>query len=382
MIALMPTPEPGVADPVAMSPDSPPGDWPALWQHMLRARADPLHAPIPGTRLAADDGGWRLVGACSAASTAWFEVYKPLLDARLAQARANSAAASRAKPWAVAQLGQSLDGCVATAAGDSYFVTGPESLVHLHRLRALCDAVLVGAGTVVADNPLLTTRHVPGPHPVRVVLDPAARLDGSARLMHDATAPTLWLCDSRHADAARARLEAVVAKGAAADCQLASGEVPAATQRHGKGDPQAPQTTSERAGARRAVGADAASPTVAAHPMVEVLSVDGLIDAADPRRGPDMARAVAALAGRGLRVLLVEGGGVTVSRCLAAGVLERLHLVIAPVIIGAGRRGLQHPGPARMADCTRPPARRMVLGDDMLWDLDLRTAAIANDPAR
>ncbi len=324
MIAFMPTPEPGVAEPVALSPVSPPDDWPALWQHMLRARADPQHAPIPGARLAADEGGWRLVGACSAASTAWFEVYKPLLDARLAQARADM-------PWTVAQLGQSLDGCVATAAGDSYFVTGPESLVHLHRLRALCDAVLVGAGTVVADDPLLTTRHVPGPHPVRVVLDPAARLDGSARLMHDATAPTLWLCDSRHADAARARLEAVA---------------------------------------------------VAAHPIVEVLSVDGLIDAADPRRGPDMARAVAALAGRGVRVLLVEGGGVTVSRCLAAGVLARLHLVIAPVIIGAGRRGLQHPGPARMADCTRPPARRMVLGDDMLWDLDLRTAAIANDPAR
>lgn len=329
MIAPMPTPEPGVADPVAIAPDSPPEDWPALWQHMLRARADPSHPPIPGARLTTDAGGWRLVGACSAASTAWFEVYKPLLDARLAQVRADSAEATRAIPWAMAQLGQSLDGCVATAAGDSYFVTGPESLVHLHRLRALCDAVLVGAGTVVADNPLLTTRHVPGPHPVRVVLDPAARLAGSARLMHDATAPTLWLCDSRHADAARARLKAV-----------------------------------------------------AAHPMVEVLSVDGLIDAADPRRGPDMARAVAALAGRGLGVLLVEGGGVTVSRCLAAGVLERLHLVIAPVIIGAGRRGLQHPGPARMADCTRPPARRMVLGDDMLWDLDLRITAIANDQPR
>ncbi|MES2990337.1 MAG: RibD family protein [Pseudomonadota bacterium] len=329
----MPRPESGVADPVALSPDnspdSPPEDWPALWQDMLRARADPQHAPIPGAPLAAVDGGWGLVGACSAASAAWFEVYKPLLDARLAHARAGSAAAARAMPWAVAQLGQSLDGCVATAAGDSYFVTGPESLVHLHRLRALCDAVLVGAGTVVADNPLLTTRHVPGPHPVRVVLDPAARLDGSARSMHDATSPTLWLCDGRHADAARARLEAV-----------------------------------------------------AAHALVEVLSVDGLIDAADPRRGPDMTRALAALAGRGLRVLLVEGGGVTVSRCLAAGVLDRLHLMIAPVIIGAGRRGLQHPGPARMADCARPPARRMVLGDDMLWDLDLRTAAIANDPAR
>jgi riboflavin biosynthesis pyrimidine reductase len=118
--------------------------------------------------------------------------------------------------------------------------------------------------------------------------------------------------------------------------------------------------------------------------------VDGLLGTADPEdraetadpsgpanpadlpRGPDLTRAIAALAARGLRVLLVEGGGVTVSRCLAAGVLDRLHLVIAPVIIGNGRRGLQHPGPARLADCPRPPARQLALGDDMLWDLDLR----------
>ena len=89
----------------------------------------------------------------------------------------------------------------------------------------------------------------------------------------------------------------------------------------------------------------------------------------------------AALAARGLRVMLVEGGGVTVSRCLQAGVLDRLHLVIAPVIIGAGRRGLQHPGPARMIDCLRPPTRRLALGEDVLWDLDLRgPSAVAATP--
>ena len=287
---------------------------------MLHARTAPLHAPGPGGWLAAShSGAWRLAPVCSAASAALFEVYQPLLDARLAQARAPASEPVRA--WALAQLGQSLDGCVATAAGDSYFVTGPQSLVHLHRLRALSDAVLVGAGTVAVDDPLLTTRHVPGPHPVRVLLDPAARLDGGARVLRDAAAPTLWLCDSRHAHAARDKLPA----GSAA----------------------------------------------------EVLAVEGLLDAAEPARGPDLARAFSALAGRGLRLLLVEGGGVTVSRCLAAGVLERLHLVIAPVIIGAGRRGLQHPGPPRMADCARPAARRLVLGEDVLWDLDLRSATSA-----
>ena len=61
-------------------------------------------------------------------------------------------------------MGQSLDGFVATATGDSYYVNGAHSLVHLHRLRALCDAVLVGAGTVAIDNPQLTTQREPLGH--------------------------------------------------------------------------------------------------------------------------------------------------------------------------------------------------------------------------
>ncbi|MGB5834942.1 MAG: dihydrofolate reductase family protein, partial [Thiohalocapsa sp.] len=75
-----------------------------------------------------------------------------------------------------AHLGQSLDGCIATHTGDSEFVTGPENLLHLHRMRALSDAVVVGAGTIASDDPRLTTRLVSGPNPVRVVLDPDGRL--------------------------------------------------------------------------------------------------------------------------------------------------------------------------------------------------------------
>jgi riboflavin-specific deaminase-like protein len=296
------------ATPPATPPVAMPADWAVLWDEILQVRAAAAAPRHPAV-------GWRPARPCSAESAPWIALYKPLLDARHAPLRAEG------RPWVLAQLGQSLDGCVATATGDSYFVTGEHSLLHLHRLRALCDAVLVGAGTVAIDNPQLTTRRVPGPHPVRVVLDPSARLDGSARVLRDGAVPTLWLCDSRHAPTARARLAAGTA-GAA-----------------------------------------------------EVLAVDGLLDDAHPARGPQLAPAFAALAARGLRVLLVEGGGVTVSRCLQAGLLDRLHLVIAPVIIGAGRPGLQHPGPARMADCLRPPARRLTLGDDTLWDLELGGAA-------
>lgn len=226
----------------------------------------------------------------------------------------------REPSWAVGQLGQSLDGFIATASGDSHYVTGPESLVHLHRLRALCDVVLVGAGTVAADDPSLTVRHVPGRHPVRAVLDPAARLDGTARLFHDDAASTVWLCDARHAARARERLGA-------------------------------------------AVSAPRRQPP-------EVFAIEGLLE----REELDPHRVLSALAARGWRRVLVEGGGVTVSRFMAAGSLQRLHLVVAPVLIGQGRRGLQFAPWASMQGCPRIPADAYLLGRDVLWDLDLRGA--------
>jgi riboflavin-specific deaminase-like protein len=64
----------------------------------------------------------------------------------------------------------------------------------MHRLRALCDAVIVGAGTVAADDPQLTTRHVPGPSPLRVILDPTRRLEEHYRVFSDDAAATLYVC--------------------------------------------------------------------------------------------------------------------------------------------------------------------------------------------
>jgi diaminohydroxyphosphoribosylaminopyrimidine deaminase / 5-amino-6-(5-phosphoribosylamino)uracil reductase len=94
----------------------------------------------------------------------------------------------------VGHLGQSLDGQIATSSGASQYVTGPENIRHLHRLRALFDAVIVGANTVECDNPQLTTRLVSGPNPTRVVLDPNRRLHGTQALFKDGVAPTLVLC--------------------------------------------------------------------------------------------------------------------------------------------------------------------------------------------
>src|SRR5499433_3469673 len=85
----------------------------------------------------------------------------------------------------VGQIGQSLDGRAATATGHSHYINGAEGLDHLHRLRALMDAVVVGVGTALADDPLLTVRRVAGPHPARVVIDPNGRLPATARAFRD-----------------------------------------------------------------------------------------------------------------------------------------------------------------------------------------------------
>ena len=90
----------------------------------------------------------------------------------------------------VAILGQSLDGFIATRSGHSRYINGEASLIHLHRLRALSDAVVIGVGTALADSPRLTTRHVPGPHPVRVVIDPRGRLPAGSGLLDDGAGPT------------------------------------------------------------------------------------------------------------------------------------------------------------------------------------------------
>jgi riboflavin-specific deaminase-like protein len=102
--------------------------------------------------------------------------------------------ATRARPITVGHLGQSLDGFIATHSGDSQHVTGEENILHLHRMRALCDAIVVGAGTVAADDPQLTTRHVRGPNPLRVVVDPGRRLRGPYRVFEDDSAETLYVC--------------------------------------------------------------------------------------------------------------------------------------------------------------------------------------------
>jgi diaminohydroxyphosphoribosylaminopyrimidine deaminase/5-amino-6-(5-phosphoribosylamino)uracil reductase len=271
----------------------------SAWQLLLAAAAARRRGRDPAARSGEAGGNPRLTGQlgavdASSAVGALLELYAPL--AWLAPGR----------PLTLGHLGQSLDGHIATASGDSYYVTGPDNLLHLHRLRALSDAVIVGCGTVASDDPQLTVRRVEGPNPVRVVLDPRGVLAPHHRAFSDGAAETLVV---------------------------------------------------------RAEGVDAPAPGRA-----EVLVV--------PQEGGrlDLRALLDALHARGLWAVFVEGGGATVSGFLEAGLLDRLHVAIAPLVTGSGRPGIKLPARERIADCLRPQARVFTMGSDVLFDCDLRAA--------
>ena len=205
----------------------------------------------------------------------------------------------------IGQLGQSLDGRIATPTGHSHYINGPAGIDHLHRIRALVDVVVVGAGTAVADDPQLTVRRVEGPQPARAVLDPNGRLPTAARLF-------------------------------ASD------------------------------GVRRLVLGTAIAPA----PGVEAVA----LPPADGQIAP--ASVLAALAERGFKRILIEGGADTVSRFIAAKCLDRLHVVVAPMILGSGRTGISLPPIETCDEALRVPVHVHQLGDEVLYDCDLSAQRI------
>jgi riboflavin-specific deaminase-like protein len=172
---------------------------------LLRALADRRRAGAapwgPAGYAVAEDGGLSTVDCNDrAAQAVWDEQglraapNQPLPFQDLIALYAPLFPTAPEKSAIVAHLGQSIDAQIATHSGDSCSVNGPANIVHLHRMRALCDAVIVGAGTAIADNPRLTTRLVEGDNPVRVVIDPMRRAPLDLGLFNDGAAPSLVVC--------------------------------------------------------------------------------------------------------------------------------------------------------------------------------------------
>jgi diaminohydroxyphosphoribosylaminopyrimidine deaminase / 5-amino-6-(5-phosphoribosylamino)uracil reductase len=209
----------------------------------------------------------------------------------------------------VGQVGQSLDGRVATATGHSKYINCPAGIEHLHRLRALVDIVVVGVGTAVADDPQLTVRQVAGPQPARAVIDPRGRLVANARLFAD--------------DGVRRLL--ITAEGT----------------------------------------------RCTPPPGVEVVT----LAAQDGNIAPSAI--VASLTRMGMRRVLIEGGADTLSRFIAARCLDRLHITISPVMLGAGGPGIELPPLERADQAYRMPVRVHMIEDDVLFDCDLSAQRVA-----
>ncbi|WP_088346007.1 MULTISPECIES: RibD family protein [Rhodomicrobium] len=209
------------------------------------------------------------------------------------------AASDPARPYVVAQLGQSLDGRIATPTGASKYINGPSALDFLHRLRASVDAVVVGIGTVIADDPLLTVRRVEGRSPARVVIDPNGRLPTGAKCLSDDGTAIYVVTPLKNCDS----------------------------------------------------------------PAASTICVDAGPDGLDPHA------IVRALHKAGLRRILIEGGAKTVSRFLAAGAVDRLYLLVAPMILGSGQTGLELPPIEEVDEALTPVTRSYALGGgDVLFD--------------
>ncbi len=204
----------------------------------------------------------------------------------------------------IGQLGQTLDGCIATHTGDSKYINSESGLRHLHELRAVVDVVIVGVSAVNEDNPSLTVRLCEGSNPVRVVLDPRGRVDLSSSLFQD-------------------------------------------------GGPKVIIVTCEETD----------------HPAADRFDV---IKLSCDNHHIEPKAIVEALNERGYYKVLVEGGNTTLSRFMDAGAIDRLHLIVAPMIMGAGLPGLNLLPIEKLNQAIRPEVTVYPLGSDIVFDCNLR----------
>ena len=221
------------------------------------------------------------------------------------------AVAPQSRPYVTLKYAQTLDGRIATRTGDSKWISGEPERCLSHALRAACDAVLVGVGTVLSDDPQLTVRLVPGDSPTRVVLDSTLRLPPGARILED-EAPTIVVTTDR---SSRERRRALESRGVGI-CVVPAGP-----------------------------------------------------------GGVDLPVALRLLHDTGVRSLLVEGGAQVITSLLRGRLVDRLVVAIAPTIVGAGKEAVGDLQTAHMAQGLRLTRRTLQsVGEDLLVAADVAWA--------
>jgi len=212
-------------------------------------------------------------------------------------------------PLVTVKYAQTLDGRIATATGDSQWISGPDSLRLAHQLRAEHDAIMVGIGTVLADNPQLNVRLAGGRDPLRIIVDSRLRIPLTARVLAgDAARHTIIATTELAEDNARQAIE--------------------------------------RCGAQIVI-----LPTIAGSSRV------------------DLALLLGKLKGRGISSVLVEGGSLIITSLLAQKLVDRLIVAIAPKLIGSGKDAIGDLGIRRLADAlTFSDLVTRQLGNDVIFD--------------
>ncbi len=89
------------------------------------------------------------------------------------------------KKLVIAQIGQSIDGRIALNNGNSHYINNPKSIIYLHCLRSISDAIVVGSNTIKKDDPLLTTRKIKGTNPKRIIIDGSLSLNNKYKIFND-----------------------------------------------------------------------------------------------------------------------------------------------------------------------------------------------------
>lgn len=217
------------------------------------------------------------------------------------------------RPNVTIHYAQSLDGRIATLNGDSQWVSSNASLQLAHRLRASHEAVMVGIGTVIADNPCLTVRLADGPSPARIVVDSTLRLPLGARVLSDGASRTIIACTA---------------------C--------------------APE---ERIRAVRELGASV------------------LVAGSDTSGQVDLTELMHSLRGLGIASVLIEGGQGLITSALRKRIVDRLVVCIAPKIIGAGIDAVGDLNISYLREAmTFRSASFVPLGQDLIFDGQLEPA--------